>query len=130
MAHRYDVSLKALFLREGDGIIRRLLFGGKVTEHLASEQPQVFNHRADMVVRTEDGSLHQVDFQTINEAGFALRMMEYFAYLVRVHKQHVIQKVLYVGREPLRLARKFASPSMDFRFEIVNPRVRRRAPYG
>ena len=24
MAQRYDVSLKALFLREGDGIIRRL----------------------------------------------------------------------------------------------------------
>ena len=59
MAHRYDVSLKALFLREGDGIMRRLLFGGKVTEHLATEQPQVFNHRADMVVRTEDGSLHR-----------------------------------------------------------------------
>ena len=58
MGQRYDVSLKALFLREGDGILRRLLFGGKVTEYLATEQPQVFNHRADMVVRTEDGSLH------------------------------------------------------------------------
>lgn len=40
MAHRYDVSLKTLFLRDGDGIIRRRLFGGKVTEHLATEQPR------------------------------------------------------------------------------------------
>ena len=79
MAHRYDVSLKALFLREGDGIIRRLLFGGKVTEHLAIEQPQVLNRRADMVVRTEDGLLHQVDFQTSNEGRFAQRMLEYYA---------------------------------------------------
>jgi len=122
MAHRYDVSLKALFLREGDGIIRRLLFGGRVTEHLATEQPQMFNHRADMIVRTEDGSLHQVEFQTSNEAGFAVRMLEYYAYLVRVHKQHVIQTVLYLGREPIRLERTFVSPSMDFRFEIVNLR--------
>jgi hypothetical protein len=44
MAQNYDVSLKSLFLREGDGIIRRRLFGGRVTEHLATEQPQVSNH--------------------------------------------------------------------------------------
>lgn len=122
MAQRYDVSLKALFLREGDGILRRLLFGGKVTEHLATEQPQVFNHRADMVVRTEDGSLHQVEFQTSNESGFAVRMLEYYAYLVRAHQQHVVQTVLYLGQEPLRLERTYTSPSMDFRFEIVNLR--------
>ena len=122
MAQRYDVSLKALFLREGDGIIRRLLFGGKVTEHLATEQPQVFNHRADMVVRTEDGSLHQVEFQVSNEARFAVRMLEYYAYLLRVHKQHIVQTVLYLGREPLRLERTLKSPSMDFRFDIINLR--------
>ena len=120
MAQRYDVSLKALFLSEGDGIIRRLLFGGKVTEHLATEQPQVFNHRADMVVRTEDGSLHHVEFQTYNETRFAVRMLESYGYLVRFHKQHVIQTVLYLGRAPLRLERSYTSPSMDFRFEIVN----------
>jgi hypothetical protein len=122
MAHRYDVSLKALFLREGDGIIRRLLFGGRVTEHLATEQPQMFNHRADMIVRTEDGSLHQVEFQTSNEAGFAVRMLEYYAYLIRVHRQHVIQTVLYLGREPIRLERTYVSPSMNFRFGMVNLR--------
>lgn len=122
MAQRYDVSLKSLFLRDGDGIIRRLLFGGKVTEHLSTEQPQIFNHRADMVVRTEDGSLHQVEFQASNEPGFALRMLEYYAYLVRSHKQHVVQTVLYLGPEPLRMERTFTSSSMSFLFEIVNLR--------
>ena len=120
MAHRYDVSLKSLFLREGDGIIRRRLFGGKVTEYLATEQPQLFNRRADMVVRTEDDSLHHVEFQTSNEGGFAVRMLEYYAFLVRVHEQHVIQTVLYLGREPLRLENSYRSPSMEFRFEIVS----------
>ena len=122
MAHRYDVSLKALFQREGDGIIRRLLFGGRVIEHLASEQPRVSNHRADMVVSTEDGSIHQVEFQAAHEAGFGVRMLEYYAYLVRAHHQHIIQTVLYLGREPLRLESGYTSPSMSFRFEIINLR--------
>ena len=128
MAQRYDVSLKALFLREGDGIIRRLLFGGKVIEFLATEQPQIFNHRADLVVRTEDGLIHHVEFQAWNEADFELRMLEYYAYLARVHKQHIFQTVLYLGREPLRLERSYISPSMNFQFEIVNLREYDSAP--
>ena len=122
MAHRYDVSLKTLFLHDGDGIIRRRLFGGKVTEHLATEQPQVSNNRADMVVRTADGSLHQVEFQVANEPGFGLRMLGYYSYLVSTQRQHVVQTVLYLGREPLRLESGYRSPSMEFRFEIVNLR--------
>ena len=49
-------------------------------------------------------------------------MLEYYGYLVRVHKQHITQVVLYLGKEPLRLQCAFTSPSIDFRFEIVNPR--------
>jgi len=128
MAQRYDVSLKALFQRPGAGIIRGLLFGGRVVEFLSTKQPQIFNHRADLVVRTEDGSLHHVEFQTSNESGFALRMLEYYAFLVRVHKQHIFQTVLYLGVEPLRLDRTYTSSSMDFRFEIVNLREYDPAP--
>lgn len=122
MAQRYDVSLKALFLREGDGIIRRRLFGGRVTEHLSTEQPQVLNNRADMVVRTEDGSLHHVEFQVANEVGFGLRMFAYYAYLLCAYDQHVVQTVLYLGQEPLRLDTGYSTPSMNFRFEIINLR--------
>lgn len=85
MAHRYDVSIETLFLHEGDGIIRRRVFGGTVTEHLATEQPQVSNHHADMVVRTGDGSLHHVEFQATNELGFGLRMLGYYYYLISTH---------------------------------------------
>jgi predicted transposase YdaD len=128
MAHRYDVSLKSLFLREGDGIIRRLLFGGRVVEHLSTEQPQVLNNRADMVVRTEDGAAHQVEFQARNEADFALRMMGYYTFWACVLREHVSQTVLYMGREPLRMPSGYQSPSMDFRFEIINLREIDAAP--
>lgn len=76
MAHRYYVSLKSLFPQDGDGIIRRRLFGGRVTEHLATEQPQAWSNRADLVVRTEDGILHHVEFHATNEADFGRRMFE------------------------------------------------------
>ena len=122
MAHHIDVSLKSLFLHEGDGIIRRLLFGGKVIEHLATEQPQVSNHRADTVVRIEDGSLRHVELQADNEAGFGLRMLEYYVYFVRALQQHIFQTVLYLGREPLRLETGYTSPSMSFEFRIINVR--------
>ena len=49
-------------------------------------------------------------------------MLEYYAYPLRVHKQHIVQTVLYLGGEPLRLERTLQSPSMDFRFEIINLR--------
>jgi len=122
MAQRYDVSLKSLFQREGDGLIRRVLFGSRVTELLSTEQPQIFNHRADMVARTEDGKLRHVEFQAANETAFHFRMLEYYAYLVRMHEQHVTQVVLYLGREPLRMENRFTSESIDYRFEIVSLR--------
>jgi hypothetical protein len=122
MAQHYDVSLKALFAHPGDGIIRRLLFGGKVVETLSTEQPQVQNNRVDMVVRKEDGSLRQVEFQAKNESDFALRMLEYYPFLVRTYGEHVGQTVLYMGREPLRMPDAFVSPSTVHRFTIVNLR--------
>jgi hypothetical protein len=128
MAHTFDVSAKTIFLRPGNGIIRRELFHGKVTEHLATEQPQVSNDRADMVVRTEEGALRHVEFQTTNEAGFGLRMLGYYYYLISAHRQHVVQTVLYMGREPMRLETGFQTPSLELRYEIINLREYDAAP--
>ena len=49
-------------------------------------------------------------------------MFEYYAYLHCSHKEHVVQTVLYLGREPLRLPPRYSTPSLDFRFEIVRLR--------
>lgn len=77
MAQDFDVSAKTIFLRPGDGIIRRAVFHGRIDEYLATEQPQVSNKRADMVVRASDGEIHHVEFQTSNESGLGLRMLGY-----------------------------------------------------
>ena len=39
-----------------------------------------------------------------------------------MYGEHVTQVVLYLGREPMRLDRTYTSPSLDFRFEVVNLR--------
>lgn len=122
MSHFYDVSLKALFLREGNGIIRSMLFGGKVTELLPTEQPHVTLRRADLVLRTEDGAIHQIEFQTSNESNFHLRMLEYQLFLLRTYQRYAQQTVLYLGREPMRLSSTYAVPDLQYRFRIVNLR--------
>lgn len=122
MAQHFDVSLKVLFVRQGSGIVRQMVFGGNVAEFLATEQPQLSNRRTDLVARNEDGSLHHVEFQTSNEAGFPLRMLEYYAYLAKAHKQHVVQTVLYLSREPMTLEDSYSSPSLMYRFTIINLR--------
>ena len=122
MAQPYDTALKAMFLRDGDGIIRRQLFGGKVSEVLPTEQPQVYNQRADLVVRTTAGRLHHVEFQATNEVVLPRRILRYYIYLEDTYGVHVTQTVLYMGREPMRLNDTYATPTLHFRFAIVNLR--------
>ena len=122
MSQQYDVSLKALFLREGHGLVRSLLFGGRVTEVLATEQPQVFNRRADLLARSERGVLHQVEFQATNEARIPQRLLRYYVYYEDLYGEHIVQTVLYMGREPMRLEDFYETPSLRFRFNIVNLR--------
>ena len=72
------------------------------------------------VARTIDGEIHHVEFQTTNEPGFGLRMLGYYYYLISTHKKHVVQTVLYMGRDPLRLESTFTTPSLELRYEIIN----------
>ena len=67
-------------------VVDDALEDGSVTEHLATEQPQVLNNRPDLVVRTEDGAIHQVAFQTRNAADFRRRIYVYYAYLYCAHR--------------------------------------------
>jgi predicted transposase YdaD len=120
VAQFFDTSLKALFLREGDGIIRRMLFGGPISEFLATEQPRASTYRTDFLVRTVDGELRHIEFQATNEPEFGLRMLDYYVHLVKAHRQHVVQVVLFVGRGTLRLEDRFTSPSTDHRYTILD----------
>ncbi len=120
MAHSFDVTFKFLF-RQSRGVLSRLLFG-EVVEWPNIEQPAVRNLRADLLARSADGVLRQVELQVSNDAGMAFRMLEYYAGFYRLLGEHVEQTVLYAGREPLRMDDVFETASTRHRFTILNLR--------
>ena len=121
MAQEFDVSLKSLF-RHTSSLWSTMLFGVPVDEWLNVEQPLVSNRRADLLARTADGLLRQLEFQSGHDGQIALRMAEYYLGIWRIHRRHVDQVVLYVGPEPIRMPETWQTPTLAFRFRIVNIR--------
>jgi hypothetical protein len=121
MAQQFDVSLKLLFHRS-KGLFTQRLFGGQVVEWVNVEQPRVTNLRADLLARLEDGSLRHVEVQAKNEPDIGRRQAEYYLGFHRLLNQHVEQVLLYVGREPLRMAPVFETPAMRYAFQLLDMR--------
>jgi predicted transposase YdaD len=117
---RFDVTFKQLF-RQSRGVLSHLLFG-EVVEWPNVELPEVRNLRVDLLARSEDGWLRQVEVQIGNEAEMPFRMLEYYVALRRVYGEPIRQTVLYVGREPLRMEAAFVSESTRHEYSIVNLR--------
>lgn len=120
MGQEYDVTFKYMF-RNSRGVLARMLFGDAV-EWPNIELPEVRNLRTDLLARASDGVLRHVEIQTSNEAGMGFRMLEYYTGLYRLQRAHVEQTMLYVGREALRMADAFETPSTQHCFRIVNLR--------
>ena len=116
-----DILCKVWLRRGSDGILSRRLCGeARITEQLSTEQPQISNRQADMLVRNDRGELKHIEFQASNEAEFPFRMLEYWVYFRRVHGQRVKQRVFYIGAEPMRLEAVFQEDETSHGFEIVN----------
>lgn len=94
--------------------------GGINADYLPTEQPQITNRQADMLVRTDQDELHHVEFQAFNEAKFPFRMLDYWVYFRREHERPVKQTVFYIGTEPLQMPPFFEENGTRHPFEIVN----------
>ncbi len=119
MAQEYDVVLKLLFRQSGLGILRELT-GSAVARWLDKELPDVRNTRADMLGETKEGQIVHLEFQSDIPKVLGLRMAGYYVEIYRRFDRHPIQVLIYVGRAKLRLNPRFKSPTMDFRFEVVD----------
>ena len=120
MAKTKDILCKVWLRRGSDGILSRRVCAGKIADHLPTEQPQISNRQADMLVRNHKGALRHIEFQATNEDDFPFRMLDYWVYFRREHKRPVRQCVFYIGREPMRLQPYFKEGRTRHRFEIVN----------
>ena len=120
MAKTKDILCKVWMRRGSGGILSNRMCGGKIAEYLPTEQPQISNRQADMLVCNEQGELRHVEFQASNELEFEFRMLDYWVYFRREHRQRVRQCVFYIGSEPMRLKPFFEEDGTRHEFEIVN----------
>ena len=73
MAQEYDVVLKLLFRSKTSRAVREIA-GGPVMRWLDKELPAIRNTRADLVGETIGGELVHLEFMSVNQTFFELRM--------------------------------------------------------
>jgi hypothetical protein len=119
--HDYDIALKSVIRRlSGDAL--RALTGFAIERWHNVELPEVRALRADMIGETAEGDLVQLELQSANDAGMALRMAEYALAVYRHFRRFPWQIVLYVGRATLAMPERLDGHSLAFRFRVVDIR--------
>jgi hypothetical protein len=103
------------------------LFGLAVAEVelVESSHERIEDRHADLVAKVwqPDGAefiLH-IEIQNDNQRLFPVRMLRYFSDLLLEHVGHEVrQYMVYIGREPLRMADGLKLPSLDYLYTIID----------
>ena len=121
MAQDYDVVLKLLFRSKSSRVVQAIA-GGAVKRWLDKELPAIRNTRADLVGETAGGEIVHLEFMSENQKFFELRMAGYYVEIYQASGRHPRQSLVYVGRKKLRMGGHFKSPTLSFRFRVVDLR--------
>jgi hypothetical protein len=116
---RYDATLKNLFTHSARGLFRTLT-GSTPTEWLNVEMPRVNARRLDLLGRFRNGELWNIEFQATNDAQMAERAGGYYLETRIRTGEHVEQIILYLGKEPMRMNPSIDTPSMQFKFRLMD----------
>jgi hypothetical protein len=84
--------------------------------------PAIWNTRADLIGETTSGEIVRLEFMSENQKFFELRMVGYYVEIYQACGRHPRQALVYVGRAKLRMAGHFKSPTLRFRFRVVDLR--------
>ena len=121
MAQDYDVVLKLLFRGKSSRAVEEIA-GGPVKRWLDKELPAIRNTRADLIGETAGGDFVHLEFMSVNQTFIELRMAGYYVEIYQAFRRHPRQALIYVGREKLRMRGHFKSPTLSFRFRVVDLR--------
>jgi len=119
--HEYDITLKSILTRLAGSVLVELT-GFRVERWHNVELPSVRHRRADMLGETAQGRLVHIELQSANQAGMALRMLEYSLAIHRKFHSFPEQVVLYVGNAPMRMKNRLAAPRLSFEYRLVDIR--------
>src|SRR6266852_3525407 len=121
MAQDYDVVLKLLFRSKSSQAVREIV-GGPVKRWLDKELPAIRNTRADLIGETVGGEFVHLECMSVNQKWIELRMAGYYVEIYQACGRHPRQALVYVGRAKLRMGGHFRSPTLSFRFRVVDLR--------
>src|SRR6266851_3250673 len=121
MAQDYDVVLKLLFRSKSSQAVQEIA-GAPMKRWLDKELPAIRNTRADLVGETIAGDIVHLEFMSENQPLFGLRMAGYYVEIYQAWARHPRQALIYVGRAKLRMSGRFKSPTLSFRFRVVDLR--------
>ena len=120
-AQQYDITVKEL-LQAAPPKLLQLLMGKQPVEILTVEFPKVRMRRPDFVARTESGDIEQLEVQSDNDDDMEWRMLDYYPLLRKLFGRPPIQRVLYIGQKPLKMAGRIDEPNLQFRYEVIDLR--------
>jgi hypothetical protein len=116
---KYDVTLKTLFQTLPEKLLW-LLTGATDAKLETVELPSVKMRRPDLVYRLPDGSIHQFELQSDNDADMDYRMLEYYPHLCRLFGCPPKQWVIYLGAKPLKMKGRIVHPDLRYQYTVVD----------
>jgi hypothetical protein len=127
---KYDVTLKTLLMNGAPALLTQLAGTSAVTLTPA-EYPVTVSRHVDLIGRIDgDGKrrLH-AEVQSSNDPRIPGRMLGYYWVLIEDDPHvEVIQIVLYVGSEPLRMPDGLNRPGLSLKYTIIDARMLDPAP--
>ncbi|MCX7760990.1 MAG: flagellar biosynthesis/type III secretory pathway protein [Hydrogenothermaceae bacterium] len=82
---------------------------------------QTKERKLDFLLELEDSSIFHLEIQSTNDKNMPYRMLEYYLLITsKYNNRNIIQKVLYVGDEPLNMEGSIELPNLHFKYELLD----------
>jgi hypothetical protein len=125
---KYDITLKTL-LMDGAPALLTQLAGTSAITLTPAEYPVTVSRRVDLVGRIESKQILHVEAQSTNDQRIPVRMLGYYWVFVEDDPSvEVIQVVLYVGSEPLRMPDGLSRAGLTLKYTVIDARTLDPAP--
>jgi predicted transposase YdaD len=117
---KYDNPLKEI-LQESTPALLGLLRLPRVTKLLTVELPRRNRVVPDLVAELADASILHMELQAKNQTRFEWRCLDYYSAIEQLYSPpEIIQVVIYVGSEPLRMPDRIQRKRLSYRYGILN----------
>src|SRR3954468_14764751 len=122
---KYDITLKTL-LMDGASALLTQLAGTSAVRLTPAEYPVTVSRHVDLVGRLESNGeeLLHAEVQSTNDPRIPGRMLGYYWVFIEDDPHvEVIQIVLYVGSEPLRMPDGLNRPGLSLKYTVIDART-------